>query len=127
MQQDFEQYAGEIQRGLMDVGVPDWEPPIPFTSINTPVFPLESLPGPLMRFVECLAKSTQTPEEMAGIRSLGVLAAAFQSKYEVTITTDWREPLCLYTVAVAAPAERKSAVLSASAGSQTISQARVCP
>ena len=66
-------------------------------------------------------------EEMAGIRSLGVLAAAFQSKYEVTITTDWREPLCLYTVAVAAPAERKSAVLSASAGSQTISQARVCP
>lgn len=90
-----------------------WEPPIPFESINTPVFPLESLPGPLARFVECLAESTQTPEEMAGLLSLGVLATAFQSRYEVEITPDWREPLCLYTVAVAAPGERKSGVLSA--------------
>lgn len=91
----------------------EWEPPIPFESINTPVFPLESLPGPLAGFVECLAESTQTPEEMAGLLSLGVLATAFQSRYEVEITTDWREPLCLYTVAVAAPGERKSGVLSA--------------
>lgn len=91
----------------------EWEPPIPFNSINTPAFPLESLPGPLAGFVECLAESTQTPEEMAGLLSLGVLATAFQSRYEVEITTDWREPLCLYTVAVAAPGERKSGVLSA--------------
>lgn len=90
-----------------------WEPPIPFATVETPDFPTESLPGPLAAFVECLADSTQTPEEMAGILSLGVLATAFQSKYEVEITPDWREPLCLYTVAIAPPGERKSAVISA--------------
>ena len=91
----------------------EWDPPVPFDSIDTPDFPTEMLPGPLSAFVECLAESTQTPEEMAGILSLGVLATAFQSKYEVQITPDWREPLCLYPVAVAPPGERKSAVISA--------------
>lgn len=90
-----------------------WEEPIPFDTIDTPDFPIESLPGPLSAFVESLAESTQTPEEMAGILSLGVLATAFQSKYEVEVTPDWREPLCLYPVAVAPPGERKSAVISA--------------
>lgn len=90
-----------------------WEPPVPFDTVETPDFPTESLPGPLTAFVECLADSTQTPEEMAGILSLGILATAFQSKYEVEITSDWREPLCLYTVAIAPPGERKSAVISA--------------
>lgn len=90
-----------------------WEPPIPFDAINTPDFPTGSLPGPLEAFVECLAESTQTPEEMPGILSLGILSTAFQSKYTVTVTSDWTEPLCLYCVAVAPPGERKSAVLAA--------------
>jgi len=63
--------------------------------------------------VEQLAESAQVPEEMAGVLSLGILATAFQSRYEVEITPDWREPLCLYPVAVAPPGERKSAVISA--------------
>ena len=90
-----------------------WEEPIPFDEINTPDFPTESLPGTLASFVESIAESTQTPEEMAGILSLGVLATAFQSKFTVEITPDWREPLCLYCVAVAPPGERKTAVISA--------------
>lgn len=93
--------------------IESWEMPVPFNEIRTPAFPLESLPGPLLSFVECLAESTQTPEEMAGILSLGVLATAFQSKLDVQITPDWKEPLCLYCVAVAAPGERKTAVISA--------------
>lgn len=92
---------------------PEWELPVPFDEVETPAFPLDALPGPLFSFAECLAESTQTPEEMVGVLSLGVLAAAFQSRYEVEITPDWREPLCLYTVAVAPPGERKSAVISA--------------
>ncbi len=64
-------------------------------------------------FVECLAESTQTPEEMGGVLALGVLATALQSKFTVEVTPDWKEPLCLYTVAVAQPGERKSAVFSA--------------
>ena len=91
----------------------EWEIPIPFHKINTPPFPVEALPGPLAAFVESLSESTQTPEEMAGILSLGVLATAFQSKFTVEITPDWKEPLCLYCVAVAPPGERKSAVISA--------------
>ncbi|WP_294475491.1 DUF3987 domain-containing protein [uncultured Intestinimonas sp.] len=90
-----------------------WELPVPFAHIDTPDFPVESLPGAVGAFVEQLAESTQTPEEMGGILSLGILATAFQSKYEVEITPDWREPLCLYPVAVAPPGERKSAVIAA--------------
>lgn len=91
----------------------EWEIPIPFHEVNVPSFPTERLPGPLAAFVESLSESTQTPEEMAGILSLGVLATAFQSKFTVEITPDWKEPLCLYCVAVAPPGERKSAVISA--------------
>lgn len=130
MQQNFEQYADEIKRSLIadtqqtaeppieDSGhcvhsVPEWDKPIPFGSPNVSDFPLEVLPGAVCAFVEQLAESTQTPEEMAGILSLGILATAFQSRYEVEITSDWREPLCLYPVAVAPPGERKSAVIAA--------------
>lgn len=91
----------------------EWEMPIPFDEISTPDFPTESLPGTLASFVESVSESTQTPEEMAGILSLGVLATAFQSKFSVEITPDWKEPLCLYCVAVAPPGERKTAVISA--------------
>ena len=91
----------------------EWETPIPFDEISTPDFPTESLPGTLSSFVESVSESTQTPEEMAGILSLGVLATAFQSKFTVEITPDWKEPLCLYCVAVAPPGERKTAVISA--------------
>lgn len=90
-----------------------WDRPIPFEEIQTPDFPVDALPGPLGAFVECLAESTQTPEEMGGTLSLGVLATAFQRRYEVEVTRDWQEPLCLYTSAVAPPGERKSAVISA--------------
>lgn len=77
---------------------------------------MDALPAPVAAFVEALAESTQTPPEMSGILSLGILATAFQAKYEVQITPDWREPLCLYPVAVAPPGERKSAVISALSG-----------
>jgi len=90
-----------------------WESPVPFDTIHTPDFPVEVLPGPLAAFVECLAESTQTPEEMGGILSLGVLASAFQSRYEVAVTPDWMEPLAIYALPIAPPGERKSAVLSA--------------
>lgn len=90
-----------------------WGEPVPFDTVQTPDFPVDALPAPVAAFVEALAESTQTPPEMAGILSLGVLAAALQSKYTVQITPDWKEPLSLYAVAVAPPGERKSAVISA--------------
>lgn len=91
----------------------NWEMPISFDEVETHPFPVKCLPAQLAEFVMALAESTQTPLEMAGVLSLGVLATAFQSKFTVEITPDWREPLCLYCVAVAPPGERKSAVISA--------------
>lgn len=104
---------GELHGRPPDMEEEKWEEPIPFETIDTPDFPTDSLPGPVAAFVKALAESTQTPEEMAAVLSLGVLATAFQSRYEVQITPDWREPLCLYTVAIAPPGERKSPVISA--------------
>ncbi len=89
-----------------------WEEPIPFDTMDAPDFPIESLPAPMAALVNALAESTQTPPEMAGVLALGVMATAHQSKYDLEVTTDWTEPLCLYTVAIAPPGERKSAVIS---------------
>ena len=110
-----ESNADEVSNLLAMLGeVSDaWEGPVPFDDVCIPDFPTEKLPGPLEAMVECLAESTQTPEEMAGLLSLGVLSTAFQSRYEVEIRDDWRETLNLYCVAVAPPGERKSAVISA--------------
>lgn len=90
-----------------------WEEPLYFETIAVPDFPVDILPGPLSAFVLELARSTQTPEEMAGVLSLGVLATLFQRYYKVEVTPDWQEPLCLWPVAIADPAERKSAVINA--------------
>lgn len=94
-------------------GLEPWDSPVPFELIEAPDFPVECLPYPMASFVGALAESTQTPPEMASVLSLGVLATAFQSRFEVEINTDWKEPLCLYTVAVASPGERKSSVIAA--------------
>lgn len=72
-----------------------------------------ALPGPVKDYVETLATATQTPPDMAGVLSLGVLAMTAQSRYMVQVTQGWEEPLCLYAVAVAPPGERKSAVIGA--------------
>lgn len=104
----FEKYAAEVESGLTE-----WEPPIPFDDLKLPPFPTQHLPGVLSDFVECLAESTQTDEAMSGLLSLGVLATAFQARYIVEVNSDWSEPLCLFVVAIAAPGERKSAVISA--------------
>lgn len=90
-----------------------WEPPIPFDeNAETPFFPVDCLPNPVQDYVKALSVSTQTPPEMAGILSLGVLAVCLQSKFLLEVRPEWHESLSLYTVAIAPPAERKSAVLS---------------
>lgn len=72
-----------------------------------------ALPGPIRDYVEALSTATQTPPDMAGVLSLGVLAMTAQGRYTVQVKQGWEEPLCLYTVAVAPPGERKSAVIGA--------------
>ena len=91
----------------------EWRDPEPFDSPTLTPFPIKCLPKPLAAFTEHLSISTQTPPEMCGLLSLGILSTLFQSKFTVQVRPDWSETLCLYLAAVAPPAERKSAVLDA--------------
>ena len=106
--EEYKEYADEITGGLTP-----FVPFVPFAEEYRPQFPTDKLPSVVGDMVECLAESTQTPEEMGGLLSLGVLATLFQSRFLVEVTPDWQEPLCLYCAAVAPPAERKSAVIDA--------------
>ena len=63
-----------------------------------------------------MAETTQTPVDMAATAALAVLALCQQGKYRIKGKDDWIEPLNLFTVIVAEPSERKSAVISHMAG-----------
>ena len=90
-----------------------WEPPVPLVcEEELPPFPLGNLPQSVADYASYVAAATQTAPEMAGVLSLGVLATLYQGRYELRLTNHWRETLSLYTLAIAPPAERKSAVLS---------------
>lgn len=60
-----------------------------------------------------LSEALQTPPEMAGVLMLGALGAIFQNRYTVEVRRNWLEPLCMYTLVVAAAGEKKSAVIKA--------------
>lgn len=88
-----------------------WKEPIPFEEVNLPDFPIKSLPNSLRKYVTSVLKSTATPVDMAAICALAMLSTAVQGKFNIWGKTDYSEPLNLYTLIVANPAERKSAVV----------------
>lgn len=92
--------------------VPQWEPPIPFTQHTLPAFPVNAFPPAIRDYVLAVAETTQTPVDMAATAALAVLALCQQGKYRIKGKDDWIEPLNLFTVIVAEPSERKSAVIS---------------
>jgi len=89
-----------------------WKPPIPFNVVKMPPFPVDALPNTLKDYVLAVAEATQTPVDMAGVAALAVIALCVQRKYKVRAKSDWEEPLNLYSVLVAKPAERKSAIMN---------------
>ena len=91
---------------------PQWEPPIPFAQHILPTFPVEAFPTAVRDYVLAVAETTQTPVDMAATAALAVLALCQQGKYRIKGKDDWIEPLNLFTVIVAEPSERKSAVIS---------------
>lgn len=90
---------------------PKWEPPIPFTQHTLPTFPVDAFPPAIRDYVLAVAETTQTPVDMAATAALAVLALCQQGKYRIKGKDDWIEPLNLFTVIVAEPSERKSAVI----------------
>ena len=116
MEERLDYFSSYNEDELYDMALRDnWERPEPlFDEADAPPdFPVFALPEDLAEYVTALAKSTQTPEAMAGSLALGVLASVFQGRYVTEITPDWTEPLNLYVAAVAGPGERKSAVMKA--------------
>lgn len=91
---------------------PQWEQPIPFTQYTLPAFPVDAFPSVIRDYVLAVVETTQTPVDMAATAALAVLALCQQGKYRIKGKDDWIEPLNLFTVIVAEPSERKSAVIS---------------
>ncbi len=89
----------------------EWDKPIPFDNQKLPPFPVDALPQTIRDYVVAVSESTQTPVDMSATVSLGVLALCVQGKYQIQGKPDWIEPLNLYTVVVADPSERKSAII----------------
>mgnify|MGYP002855071408 FL=1 len=89
---------------------PQWEQPIPFEEIVLPPFPVEALPTKVRPYVEAVAETTQTAVDMAGSSILAVMSSCMQGKYRVMAKEDWIEPVNLFVMNAANPADRKSAV-----------------
>ena len=87
-----------------------WQAPIPLGEFNLQAFPTGALPAWLAEFVKAEAVATQTPEDLAAMVSLAVMAAACVKKFEVEVKPGWREPVNVFTVTALPPGNRKSAV-----------------
>ncbi|MGI8549608.1 MAG: DUF3987 domain-containing protein [Dehalococcoidia bacterium] len=90
-----------------------WEAPIPFNDVELPSFPVDCLPSWQARFIDALARATQTPCDLAAMLVLGATAAAVARRVELLVQPGWTEPLNIYTVTALPSGNRKSAVLAA--------------
>ncbi len=91
---------------------PTWDEPLPLGGENLPTFPVDALPKALRGYAEAVGQSTQTPVDMAAVACLTVASACMRNLYKVEGKPDWHEPTNLYSVIIAEPSERKSAVIS---------------
>ncbi len=89
-----------------------WEEPLPLENMALPAFPVEALPAVLGDYARAVSLSTQTPVDMAAVSVLTVVSACMRNLYKVEGKADWLEPTNLYSVIIAEPSERKSAVIS---------------
>jgi replicative DNA helicase len=88
--------------------------PVPLARcVQLPPFPVDRLPAPIAEMVRAVSEATQTDPAMAGTSALSALSACTGGHAEIEIRAGWREPLCLYTITIALPGERKSAVQQA--------------
>lgn len=89
-----------------------WDTPIPFEKPSLPTFPVDALPKIIKDYVVAVAETTQTPVDMAATASLAIMSLCMQGRYRIDGKADWNEPVNLYTLIIAEPSERKSAIIS---------------
>lgn len=85
---------------------------IPFDEYYLPDFPSDCLPEWVRNYVKAVAEDTQTPEDLASVIGLSVLATTVAGKIKIEGKPGWEEPLNLYAAAIMNPAERKSSVFN---------------
>ena len=90
----------------------DWPSPSFIEGPSILPWPKDIFPPPFGEFMEELARSTETPIELASILLLATVSTAIQKRYSIQIKPDYAEPINLYTAAVLPPASRKSQVYS---------------
>jgi|GEM_PF-1262096 len=112
--------AGDVQTSaLAQTPLPDWPDPMLPGSIRVPELPAAILPCWAGDMAQAVADSTQTPEAMATLLSLSVLATCVQRQFEVAPYgegDDYTEPLALWTLVAMQSGARKSAVINALTG-----------
>ena len=87
-----------------------WEAPVPFDEEpELEPFPLKALPGFLPDYVKAMSESIQIAPEMCVLPLLGVLSLLIQGKAKILNPGGKNiEELCIYSLTVADPGERKS-------------------
>ena len=88
----------------------NWEEPLPFGKHKLLPFPVDALPDVFRDYTTALSESLQTPIDMAGCTVLSIIATCIQGKYSIKMKSGWSEPLNIYTLVIAPPSDRKSAV-----------------
>lgn len=93
----------------------DWKAPVLFEGVGVEEIKAELLPSWLGDYAGAISQSKQTPEGLAVMLGLSIVATCVQKRFEVSPYGDdeYSEPLSLWTVTVMRSAERKSPVLNA--------------
>jgi len=92
---------------------PEWPDPILPGQIKTPPIPTDVLPAWMAAMAQAVSAATQTPQALAVMTGLAVLATVLQRRFEVSPWPDYTEPLSIWTLSASPSGTRKSAVLNA--------------
>ena len=83
--------------------------PIPLTHrVEVPAFPVDALPKPIADMVNARGRGHPDRSGDGGHAALSALSACTGGHAVIELRSGWREPLNIYTVAIAEPGERKS-------------------
>ena len=86
---------------------------ISLDDVTLPHLPIDAFPDALGQMIAAVARTTETPVELAGMIGLATVAACCQKHFLVEGEPGYTEPLSLWTVAALESGNRKSAVFSA--------------
>jgi uncharacterized protein DUF3987 len=90
----------------------DWPEPVPLNNSKVGPLPVEALPNWARAYLYAVAEHVQVSTDMVLPNVLGVVATACAHKFRVIVKPGYPEPVNLYLLALAPPAERKSGTQS---------------